>query len=53
MRDELAWGLLKLWVFWYSSAAAFGAFIGTLTALAVFYGVRKLYRKHKARKAQG
>jgi hypothetical protein len=52
MHDELAWSLMQLWVLWYSSAAAFGAFFGTLAALAVFYGVRNLYRKHKARKAR-
>lgn len=49
MENDLAWTLMKLWVFWYSSAAAFGSFIGTLTALGVFFGIRKLHRKRKQR----
>lgn len=43
--SELSYTLLQLWVFWYSSAAAFGAFFGTLAA----FGVRALYRKLKKR----
>ena len=46
MENELAYTLLQLWVLWYSSAAAFGAFIGTLLA----FGVRALYRKLTRRK---
>lgn len=45
-EDNLFYELLKLWVLWYSSAAAFGAFFGTLAA----FGVRALYRKYKAKK---
>lgn len=45
MENDLAYTLLQLWVLWYSSAAAFGAFIGTLLA----FGVRALYRKLRKR----
>ena len=45
MENELAWTLMQLWVLWYSSAAAFGAFIGCMLA----FGVRALYRKWKKR----
>ncbi len=47
--DSMWVDLLKLWVLWYSSAAAFGAFIGTMLA----FGVRALYRKLKGRKRYG
>jgi hypothetical protein len=44
--DSLWVDLLKLWVLWYSSAAFFGAFLGTLAAFGVRAAVRKL-RKGK------
>lgn len=39
--DDVWTDLLKLWVLWYSSAALFGAYIGTMLA----FGTRALYRK--------
>ena len=43
---ELAHELLKLWVFWYASAAFFGAFWDAMLALGVRELYRKLRRKH-------
>jgi Na+/H+-dicarboxylate symporter len=45
--SELSYTLLQVWVLWYASAAAFGAFFGTMAAL----GVRALYRKLKSRRS--
>ena len=46
MENDLAYTLLQLWVLWYASAAAFGAFFGTMIA----FGVRALYRKLRNRR---
>ena len=48
--SQLFIDLLQLWVLWYSSAAAFGSYFGTLAAIGTFYGIRALHRKLKGRK---
>lgn len=43
---DIAWELMKLWVLWYSSAAAFGAFIGASVAL----WIHRVIQRRRARR---